>query len=164
MNSKFLVATLLVIFSASVLLLGGCGRATTGRCCCEIRLEHVALNVPDPVAMAKWYTENLGMNVRRTGPPPANNRFIADAGGNMMLELYNNPPDQVPDYKSMNPLSLHIAFHVKDVEAVREKLLGAGATAYNEVATTPAGDVITILRDPWGVPIQLLTRKDPMLE
>jgi glyoxylase I family protein len=144
-------------------VVGGCERAgTAGRS--RIRLEHVALNVADPVGMAKWYCENLGMKIRREGPPPANMRFVSDAQGNMMLELYNNPEGKVPDYKLMDPLSLHIAFHVDDVPAVRRRLLAAGATAHNEVETTPAGDVITILRDPWGVPIQFLTRAKPMLK
>ncbi|MBN2271621.1 MAG: VOC family protein [Sedimentisphaerales bacterium] len=130
----------------------------------SIRLEHVAINVPDPIAMTEWYCDNLGMKVKREGPPPVNMRFISDAGGNMMLELYNNPEGKVPDYKSMDPLSLHIAFHVDDVPAVRRRLLAAGATAHNDVETTPAGDVITMLRDPWGVPIQFLTRAEPMLK
>ena len=73
----------------------------------RIRLEHVAINVEDPVSMAKWYGKNLGMKVVRKGPPPVNMHFISDAGGNMMLEIYNNPPDAVPDYASMDPL-LHL--------------------------------------------------------
>ncbi|HLB75171.1 MAG TPA: VOC family protein [Sedimentisphaerales bacterium] len=144
-------------------MLAGCagiGSAYKG----GIRLEHIALNVPDPVAMAQWYCDNLGMKVRREGPAPVNMRFISDAAGNMMLELYNNPQGKVPDYRLMDPLSLHIAFHVDDVPAVRRRLLEAGATAHNEVETTPAGDVITILRDPWGMPIQFLTRAKPMLK
>jgi len=129
----------------------------------RIRLEHVALNVEDPPAMAKWFCDNLGMKVVRKGPPPANMRFISDAGGNMMLELYNNPPDQVPDYPSMNPLSLHIAFMVDDVKAVTDKLIAAGATVAVDINTTDAGDEIVILRDPWGVPIQFIKRAEPML-
>lgn len=129
----------------------------------RIRLEHVALNVEDPPAMAKWYSDNLGMKVVRKGPPPANMRFISDAGGNMMLELYNNPPDEVPDYPSMNPLSLHIAFMVDDVKAIIKKLIAAGATMAVDLNTTEAGDEIVILRDPWGVPIQFLKRAKPML-
>ncbi len=129
----------------------------------RIRLEHVAINVEDPVAMAKWYCENLGMKVIREGPPPANMRFISDAGGNMMLELYNNPPDAVRDYRSMNPLSLHIAFMVDDVKSITRKLIAAGATIAVDVNTTPAGDELVILRDPWGVPIQFLKRTRPML-
>jgi glyoxylase I family protein len=129
----------------------------------RIRLEHVAINVEDPAAMAKWYSDNLGMKVVREGPPPANMRFISDSGGNMMLELYNNPPDQVPDYPSMDPLSLHIAFMVDDVKAIISKLTAAGATIAVDINTTPAGDELVILRDPWGVPIQFLKRARPML-
>ena len=130
----------------------------------RIRLEHVAINVEEPVAMAEWYKENLGMKIVREGPPPVNMRFISDSGGNMMLELYNNPPDEVPDYPSMNPLSLHIAFMVDDVKAITKKLISAGATVAVEMNTTEAGDELIILRDPWGVPIQFLKRAKPMLK
>ncbi len=106
----------------------------------RIRLEHVAINVEDPVSMAKWYGQNLGMKLVRKGPPPVNMHFISDAGGNMMLEIYNNPPDAVPDYTSMDPLLLHISFMVDDVKSIRENLIAAGATAVGEVTITSSGD------------------------
>ncbi|MHC4643520.1 MAG: VOC family protein [Planctomycetota bacterium] len=130
----------------------------------RVRLEHVAINVEDPVRMAKWYGQNLGMKLVRKGPPPINMHFISDAGGNMMLEIYHNPPDTVPDYASMNPLLLHISFMVDDVKGIREKLITAGATAVGEVTTTPSGDELAMLRDPWGVAIQFVKRTKPMLQ
>ena len=129
----------------------------------RIRLEHVAINVENPVEMVKWYCENLGMKIVRKGSPPINMNFISDAGGNMMLEVYHNPPDAVPDYPSMNPLTLHIAFMVDDVEGTCRKLVAAGATVYSEATITDSGDKLAMLRDPWGVPIQFLKRADPML-
>jgi glyoxylase I family protein len=129
----------------------------------RIRLEHVAINVENPVAMAKWYCENLGMKIVRQGPPPVNMRFISDAGGNMMLELYNNPPDAVPDYASMDPLMLHIAFMVDDVKGTCRKLIAAGATIASEIVVTDSGDELAMLHDPWGVSIQFLKRAKPML-
>ncbi len=129
----------------------------------RIRLEHVALNVADPIQMAQWYVDNLGMKILREGPAPAHARFLADADGNMMLEIYRNPPEAVPDYASMDPLVLHVAFLVDDVEAIRSKLLAAGATATDEITVTPAGDKMTMLRDPWGVAIQFIRRANPML-
>jgi len=129
----------------------------------RIRLEHVAINVENPVEMVKWYCENLGMKIVRKGPPPINMNFISDAGGNMMLEVYHNPPDAVPDYASMDPLVFHIAFMVDDVEGTCRKLVAAGATVYSEATITDSGDKLAMLRDPWGVPIQFLKRADPML-
>jgi catechol 2,3-dioxygenase-like lactoylglutathione lyase family enzyme len=140
--------------------------ARTGRDAAQtnrIRLEHVALNVADPVKMAHWYVENLGMKILREGPAPINARFLADADGNMMLELYHNPPEAVPNYASMDPLILHVAFLVDNVEAIRQKLLAAGATATDEITVTPTGDKITMLRDPWGLAIQFIHRANPML-
>ena len=81
----------------------------------------------------------------------------------MMLELYHNPPDAVPDYASMDPLTLHIAFMVDDVKATCRKLIVAGATVASEVSVTDSGDELAMLRDPWGVPIQFLKRANPML-
>ena len=81
----------------------------------------------------------------------------------MMLELYHNPPDAVPDYASMDPLTLHIAFMVDDVEGTCRKLVAAGATVATETTVTDSGDKLAMLRDPWGVPIQFLKRAKPML-
>ncbi len=81
----------------------------------RIRLEHVALNVAEPVKMTQWYVDHLDMQVVREGPAPANTRFLADAGGNMMLELYHNPPEAVPNYAAMDPLILHVAFMVDEL-------------------------------------------------
>jgi catechol 2,3-dioxygenase-like lactoylglutathione lyase family enzyme len=130
----------------------------------RVRLEHVGLNVADPIKAAQWYVDNLGMKVLREGPAPANARFLADAAGNMMLEIYHNPPEAVPNYAAMDPLLLHVAFLVDDVDALRSKLLAAGATAVGEVTTTPAGDKLAMLRDPWGLAIQFVHRADPMLQ
>jgi glyoxylase I family protein len=129
----------------------------------RIRLEHVAINVENPVEMAKWYCENLGMKIIRKGPPPVNMHFISDTQANMMLEIYHNPPDAVPDYASMDPLMLHIAFMVDDVEKTRRRLVAAGATIATDITVTESGDKLLMLRDPWGVPIQILKRARPML-
>jgi glyoxylase I family protein len=129
----------------------------------RIRIEHIALNVDDPASMASWYCENLGMNIVMKGTAPANTRFISNASGKILLEVYNNPPDAVPDYASMNPLLLHIAFMVDDVEEICHKLTASGATVVDDVSTTAGGDIIVMLRDPWGIPIQFVKRAKPIL-
>jgi catechol 2,3-dioxygenase-like lactoylglutathione lyase family enzyme len=128
------------------------------------RPEHIAFNVKDPAAVAKWYTGHLGMKIIRKSPPPANTHFIADSAANMMLELYNNPSVPVPDYASWSHMSLHLAFMVDDVKAIRDSLLLAGATLVEDVTTTPIGDQVLMMRDPWGLSIQFVKRVAPLLK
>ncbi|MBN1360197.1 MAG: VOC family protein [Sedimentisphaerales bacterium] len=127
------------------------------------RFEHLGLNVRDPVNAAQWYADHLGMRIVRQGPPPANARFLADRAGHMMMELYTNPPDAVPDYAATDPLLLHVAFMVDDVDSVCKRLIAAGATPVGEAFSTPEGDRIAVLRDPWGLAIQFVKRAAPML-
>lgn len=103
------------------------------------------------------------MTIVREGEPPGSKRFVADPGRNMMFEFYRSRSAPVPDYASMNNHQLHIAFMVDDVKAMCDKLIAAGGQLDGEITTTREGDVIAIVRDPWGIPIQLLTRARPML-
>lgn len=128
-----------------------------------MNLEHIGMNVPDPAAAAKWYCQHLGMTVKRAGPPPANGRFLADTRGEMMLEFYSNHSAPIPDYRTVHSQVLHVAFQVEDVRATRERLVHAGALAEGEMIVNDEGDVLAMLRDPWGVPIQLVKRAQAMI-
>jgi catechol 2,3-dioxygenase-like lactoylglutathione lyase family enzyme len=128
-----------------------------------MNLEHVAFNVAEPAAVSDWYCKNAGMKLLRKFGAPAFGHFVADARGAMMLEFYNNPAASVPDYRSMNPLVLHIAFQVDDMAATRARLLQAGATAEGEVTANADGDQLAMLRDPWGLALQLLKRTTRMV-
>ncbi|MCB0190876.1 MAG: VOC family protein [Anaerolineae bacterium] len=128
-----------------------------------MKIEHIAFNVEDAVSTAKWYAENLGMTIVREANESPYIHFLADDSGKSMLEFYSNPAALVPDYPSMNPLILHIAFVVDDIESTREKLVAAGATAVGETTSAPNGDKLAMLRDPWGLAVQLVTRVEPMM-
>lgn len=127
-----------------------------------MKLEHVALLVRDPVAVAGWYREHLGMRVVREGDPPGQARFLADDQGTSVLEIYAGTLP-VPDYRAMDPALLHVAFATDDVEATRDRLVAAGASTVGEVVVTPAGDRFAMLRDPWGLPLQLACRARALL-
>ena len=127
-----------------------------------MRIEHVAFNVVDPVAVAHWYTEHLEMRVVRTSGPPTQAHFLVDAAGHSMIEIYYNAKAPVLPYSKMDPLVLHLAFAVDDVHATRARLLQAGVTAEGEVTTPPSGDDLAMLRDPWGFAVQLVKRAMPM--
>lgn len=128
-----------------------------------MKVEHVAFTVEDPVAAADWYVANMGMKIVRSGGAPAHARFLADSAGATVLEIYNNPKVAVPDYRSMDPLLLHVAFSCGDVAAECARLVSAGCTVVDDVKTIETGDTMAMLRDPWGVPVQLMKRAAPML-
>ena len=128
-----------------------------------MKIEHVAFNVADPVAMARWYETNLAMRTVRSAGPPTHTRFLADANGQMMIEIYKHPKAAVPDYRQIDPLILHLAFVADDVKATRTRLLQAGGEAVGDITVTESGDELAMLRDPWGFAIQLAKRRTPML-
>ena len=128
-----------------------------------MNIEHIGFNIADPVAAAEWYCKNLGMTIARQSGPPANGRFLADTRGKMMLEFYHNSKVAVPDYRNLHPIALHVALNVDDVAAARASLVKAGGTAEGEVTTNDDGDVLAMVRDPWGLTLQLLKRAKPLL-
>ncbi len=128
-----------------------------------MKIEHFACNVPDPVAMADWYVQHLGMKLVRSGNPPINARFLADESGSVMIEIYCNEKAPIPDYTAMDPLVMHLAFVSEDVPADCRRLVEAGATVVDAPMVTPSGDHLAMLRDPWGVAIQLCRRATPMI-
>jgi uncharacterized glyoxalase superfamily protein PhnB len=81
----------------------------------------------------------------------------------MMFELYHNPKSPVPDYVSIEHLSLHISFMVDNLEVVRTRLIAAGARPMGDIASSASGDKVANFRDPWGLPIQFVQRAEPML-
>ena len=127
-----------------------------------MKIEHVAFNVAEPIAMAHWYVEHLEMRVVRTSGPPTQAHFLVDAAGQSMIKIYCNAKAPVPEYRKLDPLVLHLAFAVDDVRATRTRLLQAGATAEGEIDTNPLGDTLAMLRDPWGFAVQLVKRGTPM--
>lgn len=119
-------------------------------------LEHIAFNVADPVAVAAWYGKNFGLQIVRHIPQPAQTHFLADDSATV-LEIYCNPPDKVPNYRNMNPLLFHLAFISADPAADSQRLIAAGAT-YVEEVRQPDGSHLIMLRDPWGLALQLCKR------
>jgi catechol 2,3-dioxygenase-like lactoylglutathione lyase family enzyme len=125
-----------------------------------ITFEHFALNVPDSVHMAEWYVAHLGMKVVMSLDEEPYTRFLADETGRVVMEIYSNKTVPIPEYHNIHPLNLHRGFAVADADATKARLLAAGA-AYVEEARPPDGSVLYMLRDPWGVPLQICRRARP---
>ena len=86
-----------------------------------------------------------------------------DDAGKTMFEIYSNPEVETPDYASLHPMALHFAFEADDMEETLERLYVAGATSAGETMVNDFGDRLEWLRDPWGVTVQLVSRKEPIL-
>ncbi len=127
-----------------------------------MKLEHIALNLSDARAAAKWYEANLDMRIVKRFDDPPYIHFLADESGSM-IEIYSNPAGEVPEYAQLSPYTMHIAYKVEDIAAAHERLLEAGATSIGPIETMPTGDVLAFLRDPWGVTLQLVMRKKDLL-
>jgi len=127
-----------------------------------MKIEHFAINVAAPSEMAEWYVKHLGMHIVKSIPEAPFMHFLADQSGDTMIELYTNPPDQVPDYSSMDPLLLHLAFVTDHPQIEKEKLMKAGASEVSDTVLDD-GSRLIMLRDPWGLALQLCKRAMPML-
>ena len=127
-----------------------------------MKIEHFAYQVQDALAVADWYSAQLGFQVKRGVDMPFPVRFLADEAGDVMIEIYSNPAVTTPDYAAMDPLILHLAFVCDDMAGTVDRLTAAGAIVLSQ-GTTPEGDTLAMLRDPWGLAIQLCHRADPML-
>ncbi len=127
-----------------------------------MKIEHLALNVADPVAMAAWYCQHLSLSIAHHIPDAPYTHFLADSSGTVLLEIYCNPPDQVPVYADMDPLLLHIAFVSSDPDTDTQALVTAGATLVQDLHLDDGSHVV-MLRDPWGLALQLCRRAVSML-
>ncbi|MDF7808269.1 VOC family protein [Pontiellaceae bacterium B12219] len=128
-----------------------------------MKIEHFAYQVNDATAVAEWYGEQLGFTVKRGQETPFPVYFLADESGAVMIEIYSNPDVQTPDYASMDPLILHLAFVCAAVPETVQRLEAAGAILVSGPETMPDGDQLAMLRDPWGLAIQLCHRAESMV-
>ena len=127
-----------------------------------MKLEHVAINVPDPAGQAEWFVQHLGMRIVMASTASPFMHFVADDVGTM-IELYNNTSAPMPDYANINPFNLHFAFLSTAIEQDRARVLAAGATPVGEITTNAVGDKLCFLRTPWHVPFQFVQRAKPLV-
>ena len=125
-----------------------------------MKFEHFALNVPDARAMSRWYVENLGLQVIRSREDSPYTHFLGDDTGRVFIELYTNPAATIPDYAGQHHLVVHLALYTLDSGADRIRLEKVGAK-FTVEDTAPDGTRLIMMRDPWGVALQLCQRGKP---
>ena len=128
-----------------------------------MRIEHIALNVAEPQAMAAWYLANLELRMALEVPGAGYMAFLADDNDQTVLELYHNPAAAVPDFASMSRYAFHIALVVDNIESEIDRLVAAGGRLDCPIENRDNGDRFGFVRDPWGVVLQLVERQTPLL-
>jgi len=125
-----------------------------------MKFEHFALNVPDARAHAQWYVRHAGLKIARSRADAPFTHFLADDTGRVIVELYSNPKAAYPDYANQHPLVFHFALVAGDAQAERRRFEQAGAKLFLE-EPQPDGTQLIMMRDPWGVALQLCQRTQP---
>ena len=125
-----------------------------------MKFEHFALNVPDCRAQAQWYVQHVGFTIARAREDAPFTHFLADETGRIVVEFYTNPKAAIPDYAAAHPLCFTSRSSRADAKAERVRLEKAGAKLFLE-EPQPDGTLLIMLRDPWGVPLQLCQRTKP---
>ena len=124
--------------------------------------EHFALNVPKPVEMGQWYIDNCEMKLVKSKEEYPFTRFLADKSGQIVLEIYSNTSQRIPEYNKQHPLEFHFALKVDNPVEAKNKLIEAGAKVEEEIKLDDGSHLI-MLRDPFGIPLQLVKRGKPLV-
>lgn len=113
-----------------------------------MRMHHIHLMVPDPLAAQKWYIQNFG----------------ATAGKRAQFDTANVPGTEITLGKADMPQAPtkgrsvdHIGFEVKNIEAFVAKLQTAGLKTDGAIrnSTNAAGIRLVYVTDPWGTEIEI---------
>lgn len=119
--------------------------------------EHFALNVSKIDEVVPWYVTHLGLKIVREQKEAPFMTFLADATDRVIMELYHRPDETITDFTQQHPLTFHVAFVSINAEQDKDRLIAQGASFVEEVKKED-GTHLIMLRDPWGMPLQLCQR------
>ena len=122
--------------------------------------EHFAINVNNITDKVNWYVKHLGLKVASAQTEPPFMTFLADSGGRVFIELYYRPDEAITEFDEQHFLTFHMAMVSDNAEDDKNRLVAEGASFVEEVFK-PDGSHLVMLRDPWGMPLQLCQRKCP---
>ncbi|WP_111708214.1 VOC family protein [Lutibacter citreus] len=124
-----------------------------------ITFEHLRINVADKVATAKWYVNNVGLEIIASDNSEV--IYVADKDHNFMLELSSDKSLRI-NYDDINLNAFHLAFEGhSSINEISTKMLSNGAKQEEDLYTNKIGDYVLNLRDPNGFPLQLIHRVNP---
>ena len=128
-----------------------------------MKVEHIGISVPDPIAMGKWYAQHLGFRIIFSGSGDSDGvSFVIDRPDGTVLELFKLPDVPPIDAKGMQPIQLHLAVECENPKAEIDRLVQAGAQFVGECPRNSYPGEKFFVRDPWGFVLQVLNREDKL--
>lgn len=125
-----------------------------------MRIEHIGISVESPGDMARWYVRNLGCRLLLAeGDARHEAVFLADGEQSTVLELTHVPQLSPTGSVLTSTTQLHIAFLSDDPYGQAKKLEEDGAALVEDHSGGHPGEVLLLLKDPWGNYIQLVKRE-----
>ena len=119
--------------------------------------EHFALNVVDINGVVNWYCTHLGLTIANQQKESPFMTFLADSTDRVVIEFYKREDELAEDFSNRHPLTFHVAFVSENADEDKKRLLNAGASYFEEILKED-GSHLVMLRDPWGMPLQLCQR------
>jgi len=122
------------------------------------RLQLFALDCPDPLALAAFYSRVTGYPVEPLGDfaPDDVNWIELDMGARPTLAFQKVPDFVAPTWpEGATPQQAHLDFTVRDLDAGEAHILAAGATK----AEFQPGETFRVYLDPVGHPFCLVLER-----
>ena len=119
------------------------------------RLHHVVIDCPDPAALARFYSELLGLPVTYTSEDWV---VVARNDTTSGLAFQLAPDHKPPDWPSPDaPQQVHFDVMVDDLDAATPKVLALGARhLYGTVFADPVGHPFCLIPRPhWAPPVSV---------
>ncbi len=125
----------------------------------KANIEHIGLCAREPLALARWYVDNLAFEL--VHEVPANQVAFVRAPGGGMLEIFSARENGAVEEK-FHPGLRHLAIAVENCVSVVSELRARGIhIPDHEVIDTPA-QIVAFFRDPEGNLLHLLERRQPL--
>jgi catechol 2,3-dioxygenase-like lactoylglutathione lyase family enzyme len=115
------------------------------------RFSLVALDCPDPRALAEFYRQIIGGNIVAQTASDEWIRLETRLGSDLGFQLY--PDHRPPDWPDGTPQQVHLDFDVDDLDEGERSVLAIGA---GKADTQPRPDRWRVFLDPAGHPFCLV--------
>ncbi|MFJ9555932.1 VOC family protein [Nocardiopsis sp. NPDC101807] len=117
------------------------------------RLRTIAINCPDPAALAGFYSELLGLPVTHEDADGSWVEIGGGAGPHLAFQLAtDHRPPAWPDPE--RPQQMHFDIRVDDIDAAEDRVVALGATPLARTHDAP-GVPFRVYADPAGHPFCL---------